>query len=105
MFPQHVISRKVDVQWPALSPDLSTCNYFCFGGTLKVKCITPNPEQSRNSSKEQGKSSRRYQNKLSGEEWEKQDWNSASERAHGNLERNALQSKTSYKAVSHYKKH
>jgi hypothetical protein len=36
MFPQHIISRYGDVQWPACSPDLSPYDYFV--GTLKVKC-------------------------------------------------------------------
>ena len=31
MFPQHVISRAGDVPWPALSPDLSACDYFLCG--------------------------------------------------------------------------
>jgi len=31
MFPQHVISRGGDVTWPALSPDLSACDYFLWG--------------------------------------------------------------------------
>jgi len=45
-------------------------------------------------SKEQGKKSRRFQNKLSGEEWEiiKEVWNSARESVHGNLVTNSLQS-------------
>jgi hypothetical protein len=31
MFPQHVISRGGDVPRPALSPDLSGCDYFWWG--------------------------------------------------------------------------
>jgi hypothetical protein len=31
MFPQLIISRGSDVAWPALSLDLSTCDYFLLG--------------------------------------------------------------------------
>jgi hypothetical protein len=29
MFPQHVISRFGDAEWPPRSPDLSACDFFC----------------------------------------------------------------------------
>ena len=32
MFPGHLISRFGDVPWPPRSPDLSTCDFFFFGG-------------------------------------------------------------------------
>ena len=28
IFPQHIISLGGDVPWPAISPDLSACDYF-----------------------------------------------------------------------------
>lgn len=28
-FPNHVISRFGDLQWPPRSPDLSMCDFFC----------------------------------------------------------------------------
>ena len=34
-FPRQVISRFGDVEWPAMSPDLSPLDFFC-GDTLKA---------------------------------------------------------------------
>ena len=31
MFPGHLISLRVDIGWPARSPDLNLCNFFLCG--------------------------------------------------------------------------
>jgi hypothetical protein len=36
MFPARVISRRGNIEWPARSPDLNTCDFF-LGGYLKSK--------------------------------------------------------------------
>ena len=42
MFPQHVISRFGDINWPARSPDLSAPDYFLWG-YLKGKVYQERP--------------------------------------------------------------
>jgi len=42
MFPQHIISRGGDVPWPALSPDLSACDFFLWG-YLKSRVFISKP--------------------------------------------------------------
>jgi hypothetical protein len=42
MFPQHVISRCGDVEWPPRSPDLSAWDFF-LGGYLKEKVYAHRP--------------------------------------------------------------
>jgi hypothetical protein len=42
MFPQHVISRFGDVEWPPHSPDLSACDFFLWG-YLKEKVYAHRP--------------------------------------------------------------
>ena len=43
MCPQHVISRRGDVSWPARSPDLSACDYFLWG-YLKSRAFISKPK-------------------------------------------------------------
>jgi len=43
MFPGHFISRFGDVPWPPRSPDLSTCDFFSFGGYFKSRFYTHKP--------------------------------------------------------------
>jgi hypothetical protein len=38
MFPQHLISLRGDVRWPARSPDLTPCDFFFSGALSKLKC-------------------------------------------------------------------
>jgi len=42
MFPRHLISLRVDVGWPARSPDLSPCDFFLWG-YLKEKVFKIRP--------------------------------------------------------------
>jgi hypothetical protein len=42
LFPNRLISRNGDVQWPPRSPDLSSCNYFLWGD-LKSKVFEIRP--------------------------------------------------------------
>jgi hypothetical protein len=42
MFPQHVISRFGDVEWPPRSPDLSACDFLLWG-YLKEKVYAHRP--------------------------------------------------------------
>jgi hypothetical protein len=42
MFPEHVISRFGDVEWPPRSPDLSACDFFLWG-CLKGKVYAHRP--------------------------------------------------------------
>jgi hypothetical protein len=42
MFPQHVIFRFGDVEWPPRSPDLSACDFFLWG-YLKEKVYAHRP--------------------------------------------------------------
>jgi hypothetical protein len=39
IFPEHVISLRGKIPWPAHLPDLSSCDYFLWG-YLKVKVYT-----------------------------------------------------------------
>jgi hypothetical protein len=41
MFPQHDIPCGGDVPWPALSPDLSACDYFLWGYLKRRIFILP----------------------------------------------------------------
>jgi len=43
LFPNHLISRNGDVQWPPRSPDLSSCDFFLWG-YLKSKVYETRPE-------------------------------------------------------------
>jgi len=43
MFPGHLISRFGDVPWPPRSPELSTCDFFLWGGYLKSRAYTHKP--------------------------------------------------------------
>jgi hypothetical protein len=43
-FPGHLFSRFGDVQWPPLSPDLSTCDFFLCG-YLKSRVYTHKPRK------------------------------------------------------------
>jgi hypothetical protein len=42
MFPEHVISLRGDLPWPARLPDLSACDYFHWG-YLKAKVYSTRP--------------------------------------------------------------
>ena len=42
MFPNHLISMRVDIGWPTRSPDLNPCDYFLWG-YLKSKVYTQRP--------------------------------------------------------------
>jgi hypothetical protein len=42
MFPAHVISRRGNVEWPARSPDINTCDFFLWG-YLKSKVYEKKP--------------------------------------------------------------
>ena len=42
MFPEHVISRFRDAEWPPRSPDLSACDFFLWG-YLKEKVYAQRP--------------------------------------------------------------
>jgi hypothetical protein len=42
MFPPHVISRRGNIEWPARSPDLNTCDYFLWR-YLKIKVYKKKP--------------------------------------------------------------
>ena len=42
LFPNRLISRNGDVQWPPRSPDLSSCDYFLWG-YLKSKVFETRP--------------------------------------------------------------
>ena len=39
LIPGKLLSHRGDVPWPAFSPDLSTCDFFC-GDTSKDKCTS-----------------------------------------------------------------
>jgi hypothetical protein len=39
MFPEHVTSLRDELPWPAVSPDLSACNYLLWG-YLKLEVYT-----------------------------------------------------------------
>jgi hypothetical protein len=42
MFPARVISRRGNIEWPARSPDLNTCDFFLWG-YLKSKVYEKKP--------------------------------------------------------------
>jgi len=42
MFPARVISRRANIEWPARSPDLNTCDFFLWG-YLKSKVYEKKP--------------------------------------------------------------
>lgn len=42
LFPDHIISRRGDIEWPPRSPDLSPCDYFLWG-YLKHKVFADKP--------------------------------------------------------------
>jgi hypothetical protein len=42
MFPEHIISLRSELPWPACSPDLSACDYSLWG-YLKAKPYTTRP--------------------------------------------------------------
>jgi hypothetical protein len=40
-FPERLLSRFGDIQWPSISPDLTAADFFC-GGIWKLKfLLTP----------------------------------------------------------------
>jgi hypothetical protein len=43
LYDGHLISCFGDVPWPPRSPDLSTCDFFPFGGYLKSRVSTHKP--------------------------------------------------------------
>jgi hypothetical protein len=43
IFPEHVISIRGELPWPARSPDLSACDYFLWG-YLRTKVYTTTPQ-------------------------------------------------------------
>jgi hypothetical protein len=45
MFPEHVIFRFGDVDWPARSPDLSACDFFLWGYLKEVYAHRPHTLQ------------------------------------------------------------
>jgi hypothetical protein len=38
IFPAHMISRRGNLEWPARSPDLNTCNFFLWGYIKSKVC-------------------------------------------------------------------
>lgn len=44
LFLNHIISRHGDIQWPARSPDLTSCDFF-FWEYLKMKVFNRPPLQ------------------------------------------------------------
>jgi len=51
LFPNHVISKNGDIEWPSRSPDLTTCDFFLWG-YLKSKVYQDNPPRTIEALKE-----------------------------------------------------